>query len=105
MAFAIACTQANADRLLGARSLSDTDWGYGIVTAPIRAGTDAGDVAQPLSAAEVRAVLEEAFTIMSRARAQIRQPLDSRTQVSLSVVDTRESQPRSLQLGNHSRSR
>jgi uncharacterized protein GlcG (DUF336 family) len=34
-------------------------------------------------------VLEEAFTIMSRARAQIRQPLDSRAQVSLSVVDTR----------------
>ena len=41
MVFAIACTQANADRLLGARSLSDTDWGYGIVTAPIRAGTEA----------------------------------------------------------------
>ena len=58
---------------------------------PIRAGTDAGDVAQPLSAAEVRAVLEEAFTIMARARAQIRQPLDSRAQVSLSVVDTRGS--------------
>ena len=56
---------------------------------PIRAATDAGDVAQPLSAAEVTAVLEEAFTIMSRARAQIRQPLDSRAQVTISVVDTR----------------
>ncbi len=56
---------------------------------PIRAAPHAGDVAQPLSAAEVTAVLEEAFTIMSRARAQIRQPLDSRAQVTISVVDTR----------------
>jgi uncharacterized protein GlcG (DUF336 family) len=55
---------------------------------PIRGGTDAGAVGQPLSAAEVRAVLEEAFKIMSRARGQIRQPLDSRAQVSISVVDT-----------------
>ncbi|MGK2910917.1 MAG: heme-binding protein [Sphingobium sp.] len=56
---------------------------------PIRAATDAGDVAQPLTAAEVTALLEAAFTVMSRARAQIRQPLDSRAQVSISVVDTR----------------
>jgi uncharacterized protein GlcG (DUF336 family) len=55
---------------------------------PIKAGTDAAAVATPLSAAEVKALLEEAFTIMSRARAQIRQPLDSRAQVSISVVDT-----------------
>ncbi|WP_372916044.1 heme-binding protein [Sandarakinorhabdus sp.] len=63
--------------------------GAGANRYPIRAGSDAGDVAQPLTATEVRAVLEEAFTIMSRARAQTRQPLDSRAQVSLSVVDTR----------------
>ncbi|QOT74093.1 heme-binding protein [Sphingobium fuliginis] len=56
---------------------------------PIRAGTDAGDVAQPLTTAEVTAILEEAFTVMSRARAQIRQPLDSRAQVTISLVDTR----------------
>ncbi|AMK25383.1 MULTISPECIES: heme-binding protein [unclassified Sphingobium] len=56
---------------------------------PIRAATDAGDVAQPLTAAEATAILEEAFTIMSRARAQIRQPLDSRAQVTISLVDTR----------------
>ncbi|MBK8273273.1 MAG: heme-binding protein [Sphingomonadales bacterium] len=55
---------------------------------PIRAGTDGAAVSQPLSAAEARAILEEAFLIMSRARAQIRQPLDSRAQVSISVVDT-----------------
>ncbi|MFC4294746.1 heme-binding protein [Novosphingobium tardum] len=56
---------------------------------PIRGGTDGGAIAAaPLSATEVRAVLEEAFTIMSRARAQIRRPLDSRAQVSISVVDT-----------------
>jgi uncharacterized protein GlcG (DUF336 family) len=36
----------------------------------------------------VTAIIEEAFMIMSRARAQIRQPLDSRAQVSISLVDT-----------------
>lgn len=55
---------------------------------PIRGGTDGAAVGQPLTAAEARAVLEEAFLIMSRARAQIRRPLDSRAQVSISVVDT-----------------
>jgi uncharacterized protein GlcG (DUF336 family) len=56
---------------------------------PIRGGTDAADGLTPLSDAEVRAILEEAFTIMSRARAQIRRPLDSRAQVSITVVDSR----------------
>lgn len=63
--------------------------GAGVNRFPVRGGTDAGDVASPLSAAEARAILEEAFTIMSRARAQIRQPLDSRAQVTISLVDTR----------------
>jgi len=58
--------------------------GAGANRFPARAGTDAA----PLTAAEARTLLEEAFTIMSRARAQIRQPLDSRAQVSISVVDT-----------------
>jgi uncharacterized protein GlcG (DUF336 family) len=62
--------------------------GSGVNRFPIRAGTDAAEVAQPLTQAETRALLEEAFLIMSRARAQIRQPLDSRAQVSISVVDT-----------------
>ncbi|MBO6525508.1 heme-binding protein [Erythrobacter sp.] len=55
---------------------------------PIRAGTDAASVANPLTAAEVRAVLEEAFTVLGRARAQIRRPLDSRMQATISLVDT-----------------
>ncbi len=63
--------------------------GAGLNRFPVRGGTDAGDVATPLSAAEARAILEEAFTIMRRARAQIRQPLDSRAQVTISLVDTR----------------
>ena len=62
--------------------------GSGTNRYPIKAGTDAAAVGTPLTAAEVRAVLEEAFTIMTRARAQIRRPLDSRAQVSISVVDT-----------------
>lgn len=63
--------------------------GAGVNRYPVRAATDAGDVTAPLTAAEARAILEEAFTVMSRARAQIRQPLDSRAQVTISLVDTR----------------
>jgi uncharacterized protein GlcG (DUF336 family) len=51
---------------------------------PVRGGTDSA----PITIVEARALLEEAFTTMSRARAQIRQPLDSRAQVSISLVDT-----------------
>lgn len=63
--------------------------GAGVNRYPVRGGTDAGDVAAPLTAAEAQVILEEAFTVMSRARAQIRQPLDSRAQVTISLVDTR----------------
>jgi uncharacterized protein GlcG (DUF336 family) len=62
--------------------------GSGNARYPVRAGTDAASNAQPLTTAESRAILEEAFTIMSRARAQIRRPLDSRAQVTISLVDT-----------------
>ena len=63
--------------------------GAGVNRFPLRSGTDAGEVAAPLTAAEARVILEEAFNVMSRARAQIRQPLDSRAQVTISLVDTR----------------
>ena len=56
---------------------------------PAIGGSDGADVGTALSGAETAAVLEEAFKIMSRARAAIRQPLDSRAQVSVSLVDTR----------------
>ena len=62
--------------------------GAGANRYPVRAGGDAAAVGQALSAAEVRAVLEEAYAVMSRARGQIRRPLDSRAQVTISVVDT-----------------
>jgi len=65
--------------------------GAGANRYPVRGGTDAGDVAAPITAAEARVILEEAFAVMSRARAQIRQPLDSRAQVTISLVDTRGS--------------
>ncbi len=58
--------------------------GSGANRFPVRGGTDSS----PLTAAESRSLLEEAFAIMSRARAQIRQPLDSRAQVTISLVDT-----------------
>jgi hypothetical protein len=64
------------------------DQRLGAEPLPIRAATDAGAVAQPLTDQEVRALLEEAFNILSRARGQIRQPLDSRMQATISVVDT-----------------
>lgn len=63
--------------------------GAGTNRYPVRAATDGADVAGPISVGEARAILEEAFAIMSRARAQIRQPLDSRAQVTISLVDTR----------------
>ncbi len=56
---------------------------------PVRAGTDGADIGSPITRAEATAILEEAFAVMSRARAQIRRPLDSRAQVSISLVDTR----------------
>jgi uncharacterized protein GlcG (DUF336 family) len=62
--------------------------GSGTNRFPIRAATDGAAVTQPITAAESRALLEEAFLILTRARAQIRRPLDSRAQVTVSVVDT-----------------
>lgn len=50
---------------------------------PPRAGSDGG-----LSEAEVRQVLRSALSIGNRARAQIRRPLGSPAQVTVSVVDT-----------------
>ena len=87
-------TEASGIRRASASEFANTDAflltdGAGNARYPIRAGTDAAEVGTALSAAEVRSVLTQAFAIMSRARAQIRQPLDSRAQVSISVVDTR----------------
>ena len=62
--------------------------GRGVNRFPVRGGADAAEVGTALSPAEVRAVLEEAFKVMSRARAQIRRPLDARAEVSISVVDS-----------------
>ena len=55
---------------------------------PPSTGIDNAVVTSPLSSQEVRSLIEEAFDIMSAARAQIRRPLNSRAQVSISVVDT-----------------
>jgi uncharacterized protein GlcG (DUF336 family) len=62
--------------------------GHGKNRFPIRGGADAAEVGTALTPAEVQALLEEAFKVMSRARAQIRQPLDARAQVTISVVDS-----------------
>ena len=62
--------------------------GAGNARFPARAGTDGARVAQPLTQAEVTAVLEEGFMVLGRARAQIRQPLDSRMEATISVVDS-----------------
>jgi uncharacterized protein GlcG (DUF336 family) len=62
--------------------------GSGANRYPLRAGTDGATNSAPLTLVEARAVLEEAFAVMSRARAQIRRPLDSRAQVTISIVDT-----------------
>jgi uncharacterized protein GlcG (DUF336 family) len=69
----------------GAFVLTD---GSGNDRYPIRAGTDGADIATPLNANEVNAILSQAFAVMSEARAQIRNPQNSLAQVSISVVDT-----------------
>ncbi|MDB5479486.1 MAG: hypothetical protein JWO83_539 [Caulobacteraceae bacterium] len=53
-----------------------------------RGGSDSPSGAAPLSAAEVTSLLQNAFQTMANARAQIRNPLNSRAQVTISVVDT-----------------
>lgn len=56
---------------------------------PIRDGSDGAEVSNPLTATEVTAIIEEAFKVMVRTRGQIRQPLDSRAQMTIAVTDTR----------------
>ncbi|PEQ10669.1 hypothetical protein B2G71_21015 [Novosphingobium sp. PC22D] len=53
-----------------------------------KAGTDAANVSQPLTANEVRTMLIEAFDVQRRARAQVRRPVDNRAQNTIVVVDT-----------------
>lgn len=81
-------TEASGIRPASASEFSNPDAfiltdGAGGNRYPVRPGTDGG-----LTASEVTALLEEAFKVMSGARAQIRRPLDSRAQVSISIVDT-----------------
>ncbi|MBB5685854.1 uncharacterized protein GlcG (DUF336 family) [Sphingobium boeckii] len=80
--------RASAAEFVNSDAFILTD-GAGVNRYPIRGGTDAGAVATPLTAVEVRIILEEAFAVLSRARAQIRRPLDSRMQATVSIVDTR----------------
>lgn len=56
---------------------------------PIRAGTDGAEVGQPLTLEESRALLEEAFAVLSRTRSQVRKPVGSRAEMTLVLVDTR----------------
>jgi uncharacterized protein GlcG (DUF336 family) len=60
------------------------DGATGINRYPIVAGTDG-----KLTAVEVEAILTEAIAIAKRARAQIRRPLGSFAQVSITVVDSK----------------
>lgn len=70
----------------GAFVMSD---GAGNNRFPMRAGTDGAEVGNPITQGEATAILEEAFQVIARSRAQIRRPLDSQAQVTLSLVDTR----------------
>ena len=84
-------SEASGIRLASAAEFNNPDAyiltnGAGANRYPAVAGTTPAGTA--LSAVEVRALLEEAFKIMVAARAQIRQPLDSRAQVTISIVDT-----------------
>ena len=86
-------TEASGYRAATSAEFFDTDAfvltdGSGNNRYPIKGGTDSADVGTALTATEVRAVAEEAFKVMSRERAQIRLPLDSQAQTTVSVIDT-----------------
>ena len=86
-------SEASGYRAATAVEFFDTDAfvltdGSGNNRYPFKGGADGADIANPLTAAEVRVIAEEAFKVMSRERAQIRQPLDSQAQTTVSVVDT-----------------
>ncbi|HEX6833420.1 MAG TPA: heme-binding protein, partial [Rudaea sp.] len=61
------------------------DDGAGNNRYPPIGGTDGADA---LTAAEVQTLMQQALTIANRARAQIRNPLNSQARVSVSIVDT-----------------
>lgn len=87
-------TEASGVRRATAAEFTNSDAfvvsdGSGVNRFPLRAGTNSAEVGTALSALEAQRVLEQAFAIMSKARAQIRKPLDSLAQVTISVVDTR----------------
>jgi uncharacterized protein GlcG (DUF336 family) len=60
--------------------------GSNVPRFPPTAGTEGG--ADDLTQAEVTTILTEALSVAFRARAQIRRPLGSHAQVTISVVDT-----------------
>jgi uncharacterized protein GlcG (DUF336 family) len=62
--------------------------GLGNNRYPPKAGTDGATNPTPLTLAEVRTMLEEAFIVQRQARAQLRRPLDNRAQNTIVVVDT-----------------
>src|SRR4051812_49412932 len=62
--------------------------GLGNQRYPVRGGTDGATTPTPLSATEVRNLLEQGFLVMRAARAQLRRPLDNRAQNTIVVVDT-----------------
>jgi len=83
-------TEASGIRRATSAEFSDTDAflltnGQGVARYPFRPGSEPSGA---LAASDVRAILEEAFLIMKRARAQIRKPLDSKAEVTISVVDS-----------------
>ena len=75
--------RASTDPEFAALNAYVLDNGTGTNRYPARSGTD-GLIAE----AEVRRILIEALKVANRARAQIRRPLGSAAQVTISVVDT-----------------
>lgn len=63
--------------------------GAGTNRFPIRGGTDAAEVGQPLTEAEARTIFEEAYAVLQRTRSQVRKPVGSRAEMTLVMVDTR----------------
>ncbi|MFL0669979.1 MAG: hypothetical protein ACJLS3_00700 [Erythrobacter sp.] len=56
---------------------------------PIRGGTDAAEVGQPLTRDEAATILAESFAVLARTRSQVRKPAGTRAEMTLVLVDTR----------------
>ena len=81
----VRATRANATPALASRGAFILENGRGVNRYPPRSGPAGSGLSRPV----VDAILQHALGVANQARAQIRNPRNSRAQVTVSVVDVR----------------